>query len=395
MKYLTAAMAILLVTAGVAPAAASGQASGEAYSGANISFDVSESSISNFQVQNEVLLDSVKVQSTSKTESSGGISVGADASAVANIEGSALSMGAQTETSATVQAGGSTEMEAHDNANGILTVNAGDESQVVEAEVGSSAEAESQSDSKVTMTTESGTQASFIVVGDGNVTVNDEGNVAAQLNDDSQLVFRSYSDGKDSNDEEKEDLIESGQAAGEVHVMAQESGETAADAVSYGSEASLEAQQSAESTVDVTVDRAEHEGKVIMTTVAESAIENAENMQVTVDGEAAAQASSYSELESAIGSDQSAYMVTESSAEASADVLVAVNHFSERNIQMTDDGNSSDDSSSTEDDSQEQTTSEDGSGSSGGNAEESDTPGFGVMITLLSLAGALIALREH
>jgi len=59
--------------------------------------------------------------------------------------------------------------------------------------------------------------------------------------------------------------------------------------------------------------------------------ESADDLAVTVDGEAAAEASSYSELAGGIGSDESRYMVTQSSdASATADVLVAVNHFGAR-----------------------------------------------------------------
>ena len=74
------------------------------------------------------------------------------------------------------------------------------------------------------------------------------------------------------------------------------------------------------------------------------------------------------------------------SAQASADVLVGVNHFSKRTIQMNSgdgsgsDGNNSDGSSP------------DGDGSENDSAIPSDgQPGFGVVVALVALGAALLA----
>lgn len=99
----------------------------------------------------------------------------------------------------------------------------------------------------------------------------------------------------------------------------------------------------------MTAERSQSEGKVIITTLSQGAFGAAENAEVTVDGEAAAKASSYSELRSATeGGEQSWYLVRQqSSAEASGEVLVAVNHFSERSVAVTS-GDDSSGNSSTE-----------------------------------------------
>ena len=117
-----------------------------------------------------------------------------------------------------------------------------------------------------------------------------------------------------------------------------------------------------------------------------------------VDGEAAAEASSYSELESATeGGDSSKFLVRQSaSAEASADVLVALNHFSERDVTMSDDGGSGTDD--TDSDSSDGT---DGDDSDRDGSDDTDTsspgqPGFGVGIAVIALlAAAALAIRNR
>jgi len=101
---------------------------------------------------------------------------------------------------------------------------------------------------------------------------------------------------------------------------------------------------------------------------------------VTVDGEAAAEASSYSELAGGIGSDESRYMVTQSSdASATADVLVAVNHFSERDVAIQ----SADGDDSDGDDGADGDDSDGGNGDDGG--DDDSVPGFGAGAALVAL----------
>lgn len=381
-------VAILLVTASIAPAAAAGQSNG-AYAGANVAFDVSGDAVTDYRVNGETMMQSVRVQSASEAESGGVIDAGADLSAAVGFDGAALSLGAETETSATVNADGAGELRAHDNDHGVLVVASGDAEQYVEANLSDGASAESAGDSAVAVTTANGTEGTFLVVGDGSVTVNDRGNVSARLGENGTLVFRSYPDGKDDGDEKQERLIRNGTAAAEVTVM-ERGGETVTDTVSYGANTSVEAKRTAEDTVEVTVDRSAHEGKVVITSLSNAAAERADNLTVTVDGEAAARASSYSELRGAIGGDRSAYMVEQdASAEASADVLVAVNHFSTRTI-----GIAPGEGGSTTADGGSESTADDTTG--GETTNDAGQPGFGVTTALVAfLAAAFVAVRRR
>lgn len=407
----TAVLLAVLVTASAVAAAGAATATstdgsvaateaqdGSVYAGTHVQFDVQQNAVADYAVGGETVLDSVKVQSESSGGGGGVFDGSADLSAVTNIEGSALSVSAEANTHAEISAEGSASMTAHDNEHGILVVEAGGDDQVVVANVSSGAEAESESDSQVEVTTANGTEGAFVVVGNGSVTVNEDGDVSAQLDGDSRLVFRAYPDGKSEQAERTEAYIASGTVTGEAYVE-QQDGEMVADTVSYSTETAIEAEQSAEDTVTVTVDRARERGKIVVTSVSEAAVGTASDVDVTVDGEAAVRASSYSELESAIGGDSSKYVVKQSSAaEAKADVYVAVNHFSERTLKMQggDDGNetttaSGDETTAGGDSTTADTTeSGDGGGETGGGA-----PGFGVGAALVAVVSAgLYAVRQ-
>jgi PGF-CTERM protein len=367
-----------------------------AYAGTHVSFDVEQNAVVDYAVGGEAVLDSVKVQSESASD--GGLFDGSlDLAAVTSIEGSVLSLDASANAEAEVSAEGSASMTAHDNDHGILVVESGGEDQVVVANVSSGASAEATSDSQVEVTTANGTEGAFVVAGNGSVTVNDEGDVSARLGADSHLVFRAYPDEKSERAERTEEYIASGTVTGEVYVE-QQDGELVTDTVTYGQRTAIEAEQSAEDTVTMTVNRTRQQGKIVVTSVSEAAVGTVSNVDVTVDGEAAARASSYSELEGAIGGDTSKYVVEQSSsAEASAKVYVALNHFSERQVQMqgqqTEDGGTTTDGDGTTDD-------DDGT-TDGGATTESDggtgggAPGFGVGVALAALVGAaLYAVRQ-
>jgi len=411
-----ALLAVLVAASAVSTAAAAAATStqpnataataqdGSAYAGTHVQFDVRENAVANYTVGGDTALDSVKVQS----ESDGGSVVGGsvDLSTVTSIRGSALSVSASANARAEIATEGSASMTAHDNDHGILVVEAGGDDQTVVANVSSGASAESESEKQVEVTTENGTEGAFLVVGNGSVTVNDDGDVAANLDGDSRLVFRAYPDGKAETAEQVEAHIESGTATGEVYVERQD-GELVADTVSYSQGTAIEAEQSAEDTVSVTVNRTREEGKVVVTSVSEAAVGTVSDLNVTVDGEASVEASSYSELDSAIGGDSSKYVVEQStSAESKANVYVALNHFSERQIEMqgsdsteetttestTTQSDSTADSETTDSGTTAEETAEssDGSSESGGSA-----PGFGVGAALLAVVGAaLYAVRQ-
>jgi len=415
MKRLAIALIVLVVSATAAPTAA-GQSSGEAYAGTHVSFDTADGAVVDYAVDGEPMLESVRVQSRSDVESGALADVGASLSAVTRIEGAALGLEAESETEARIEAENGATLTAHDNDRGVLVVASGDQSDYAVANLSAGANAAAESDSQVEVTTANGTNGTFLVVGGGNVTVNDDGDVTARLGEDGRLAFRSYPDGKDDGDDEQERLIADGQARAEAYVMA-DGGETVVDTVSYGPNTTVEAATSAEGAVDLTVNRTTHEGTILVTSVSEAALNATENLTVRVDGEAATEAAAYTQLESAVGSDQSRYM-TESGGEASAgaDVLVAVNHFSERTVTMesggADDAGGGGDETTTADggettdaDADEETTTDaetaDGSddgdttATDGGDGADNDggVPGFTAASAVVALLAAALVAR--
>ncbi|MCD2198621.1 hypothetical protein LPA44_01690 [Halobacterium sp. KA-4] len=405
----TAALLTVLVVASAGTTAAAAAAtstqgsgavseaqSGSAYAGTHVQFDVRQNAVANYRVGGDTALDSVKVQSESATDGGIGVDVGVDLSAVTSIAGSALSMQTSANAQAEIAAEGSASMTAHDNDHGILVVEAGGNNQVVVANVSEGATAESESDSQVEVTTANGTQGTFVVVGNGSVTVNEDGDVSARLESDSRLVFRAYPEEKSSEDEQTEEYIASGTATGEVYVE-QQDGEMVTDTVTYSQQTAIAAEQAAEDTVRVTVNRTRERGKIVVTSVSEAAVGTVSNIDVTVDGEAAVEASSYSEVEGAIGGDTSRYMVKQSSSASSkAKVYVALNHFSKRTIEMTGSETTETTQGTTSETTTAETTAADTTESGGDGGETGGgAPGFGLGTALVAVLGAaLYALRQ-
>jgi len=382
---LSALLVVSLVGAAAAPAAAT--QSGEAYSGSHVEFQTQNSAVTGYAVNDAVIVENVSVQSSEEARSQAGIGADAGLSTATEFSGAGLQLASQTSLSATVSVESGAEMQAHDNSRGIFQVRADDGAQMVHANLSSDSEAESESDERVVVTKEDGSQGTFIVVGDGEVVVNEEGNVTAEVEEGSQLVYRQYDDGERSeDDEQKEQMIQNGTATAEVYVeSAAESGqdsaedgsdegeEAAASVVEYGQDTTVEVTSRSENTINMTAERSQSEGKVVLATVSDEAFSSAEDVEVLVDGEAAAQADSYSEVEQAAqGGDNSAYYVSQSSsAEASTDVAIGVNHFSERDVSMQSDGSGDD------------------GGMTGG-----DGAGFGVFAAVAALGAALLATRR-
>ncbi|MFC7157931.1 hypothetical protein ACFQPA_21160 [Halomarina halobia] len=387
MNVLTSTLlALLLIVSGTVPAGAATASTGqgEVYAGTHVEFETSGDAIVDYTVNGETVLQSITVQSRSTAERRGDVRAGIGLSAVTQLSGAAVSLDSRTEVSATVTAESGASMRAHDNSRGILVVRSGGESQYVTVNVSSSTQTDRESDKRVVVTTEDGTTGTFVVVGDGEVTVNDRGNVSASVEGDGALVFRSYPDGRDDDDRREEQLISEGKAAAEVHVMqkSEEGSEFVADVVRYSEDTTVEVTQKTAGTVTMTAERSQSRGKIVITSVSERAIGSVEDLRVTVDGEAAVEASSYSELESAIDNgDASKFLVRQqSSARASTDVLVAVDHFSQREITLSEDSDGSDGSDST------------GSDGDGDNrTTDAQGPGFGPIGVLFALV-ATVAL---
>jgi PGF-CTERM protein len=382
------AAALLLVVSAVGPTAAAAAGvtqEGKAYTGTHVTFDTKADAIADYSVDGNTVVDSVAVQSKSKTESSGGLGVDISLKAVTNFDAAGLSVASSSSTQATVEAESGATIAAHDNDRGIMVVSAGDESQYVNANLSSGSQAEQAGDNRVVVQKEGGSTGTFIVVGDGDVTVNEAGNVSARLGEGAKLVYRQYEGERSDGEKQQERLIADGTAAAEVYYQqAEESGDSGtqrtADVVQYGEDTSVEVTERSQNRVNMTVDRTTHQGKVVIVSVTESAMENAQNAKVYVDGEAAVKASSYSGVQSAAnGGDDCKYLVqSSSSAQASTDVVVGINHFSARQMSVQ----SGDDSSSGGDDSG------DGSGDS---PTDGSGPGFGVLAALAAIGAALFA----
>ena len=382
MAFRTAVLALLLVTSAVGAAAAPAatqEAEGEAYSGAFVEFDATGAAVSDYAVDGTVVVENVSMQSASEAE--GGL--GAGLSSVTSVDAAGLSVDSRT-SGATVTSESGAQLEASDNRRGVVQVRANGESQVVHA--GVDGEARSEGDDRVVVSGNDGTQGTFLVVGDGEATVNEEGDVVARVDGDGQLVYRQYNEERSEEDEEQERMIQDGTATAEVYVhSAAESGsESGGEAetegtsvVEYGQDTDVEVQERSESRINMTAERTERQGKVIITTVSDETFGSADDTEVFVDGEAAAEADSYGEVRQATrDGDNSRYLVRQSSsAEASSDVVIGVNHFSERQLSMRSDGNSTD--------------------SGDGGLSDADGPGFGALAAIAALGGALVALRRR
>jgi PGF-CTERM protein len=398
-------MAILLVGSLAFPvgSASASNHNASAYAGSHVEFETTSNAIVNYSVGGETVIESMAAQSQSQAVANGDVTAGISLGLVTQLSGSAVSVASTSEAnaSATVTAESGATMRAHDSSKGILVVNSsGSESQYVLVNVSSDAEAESESDGHVVVTNDNGAKASFIAVGDANVTVNDAGNVSADVGAEGKLIVRSYSesDARDDDAESQEKMIANGTAAAEVYVQesADASGEFVAGVANYSQDTAVEVTQKSEGEVKMTAERTESEGRVVITSVSEAVIDSTEDLEVMVDGEAAAEASSYSELRSATeGGDSSKFLVRQSSsAEASADVLVALNEFSERDVTMTE--GSSDGTDNNGDDTDTDDNNGDGTDTDGTDEPSQGLSGFGVGVALLALlAAAVIAIRNR
>jgi PGF-CTERM protein len=385
------AVALLLVVSAIGPATAAATGvtqDASATTGTYVEFQTDGDALTDYSVNGKTVVDSVAVQSKSEAQSSGGLGASVSLKAVTNFQAAGLSIASgfdsQASTSATVESQSGATIEAHDNDRGVMVVTAAEESQYVMANLSSDAEAEQSSDKRVVVTKESGESGAFLVVGEGKVTVNEEGNVSADLAQDAKLVYRQYEGERSDGEKQQEQLIADGTATAEVYYQqAEESGEDGqqrtADVVRYSEDTTVEVTERSQNEVNMTVERAQSQGKVVIVSVSEAAMENAQNAKVFVDGEAAVKASSYSEVQSAAnGGDDCKYLVqSSSSAQASTDVVVGINHFSAREMSVQ----SGDDSSS----------GGDGGDGSGDSPTEGSGPGFGVLAALAAIGAALFA----
>lgn len=356
--------------------------------------DTTSNAIVDYTVNGETLLQRVSVQSRSAARSQGGISVDADLKSVTDLSGAPISVQTTTSTHATFTTESGARVQANDNDRGILVVRASGQSQYVTANLSAAANARQISDSRVVVTRDDGTRGTFIVVGEGNVTVNENGNVATELGQHATLVYRQYDTQRTKSEKHQEQLIAEGKAVAEVYVQrsngsGQQNARIVTNVVNYSQSTTVEVTQTTATTVNMTVQRASDQGKVVIATVSKNAFNSTDDIRVLVDGDAAARAETYSAVAAVTdGGETSKFLVRPStSATASVDVVIGINHFSQRNVAVTSTQNAT--ATPTE-------TMEDGT-TSNETATDATGPGFGIAVALAALValGAGLSLRRR
>jgi PGF-CTERM protein len=395
---LTAVLVVSLIGAAAAPAATQG-AEAEGYSGAFIEFETADAAVNDYTVSGQVVVDSLRVQSAGEAGGSGegGVGVGVGADSTVSIDGAAVQSQNSGAARASVAFESGAQLEANDNRRGVVRITADGGDQVIQANV--SGDASQEGDGRVVVSGDDGAQGTFIVVGEGNVSANGDGQVTAAVGEGGQVVYRQYDGERSDSEQQQEQLIQDGTAAAELFVRGaadseggSDGGDNETSVVTYDEDTSAEVTSRSESQINATVDRTQQQGKVVVVTVAESAVQSAESLEVLIDGEAAAQADSYGEVQqSAEEGDEPRYLVRQSSsAEAAVDVVVGIDGFSERQLSIQD----ADDGESTPTDMGNGDNETDGDGETdtdGDDGSSADGPGFGALAALIALTAALVA----
>ncbi|MFC6726504.1 PGF-CTERM sorting domain-containing protein, partial [Halobium palmae] len=232
------------------------------------------------------------------------------------------------------RSGTGADLSVHDNEHGIVVVRADRGTQYVQANVTDGGEATYEGDSRVVVTTEDDRDASFTVVGNGSVGVNDDGNVVAELGTEGVLVVRAYHAKRSTEDKRREAFIADGIATAEVYVMERPSG-TVVDTIPYENDTSVNVTATNDS-VNMTVDRSQRQGAIVFASVNGSVSTASGTLGVFVDGEAIPSANTFAQLGAAANNGQeSRYMTTPGGeSEAVTDVAIAINHFSPREVSV-------------------------------------------------------------
>lgn len=189
-----------------------------------------------------------------------------------------------------------------------------------------------------------------------NVTVDANGNVVTSLDRRSTLVYRQYDGNRSESERTQERLIANGTAVAEIYVQpapddgqqddgddqqdggdGQQADRVVAHVVNYSRDTTVRVIHTGRNRVNTTVERSTDAGKVVITTLSKEAFESTEDVRVTVDGEAAARAATYSDVVAATrGGATSKFLVRSStSTRASVDVVVGITSFSARNVAIT------------------------------------------------------------
>lgn len=354
---LTSLLGTLLVAPAVASSSQqvdSGTDSDESdHVGANVRFNTTSEAIVDYTVDGETLIQNLSVQSRRRARSLGDFGPGVELESVTDVGAAPISLHGATGTHVTIATESDARIRANDNERGILLVRASGTGQYVTATLAGAATTEQVSSSRVVISQADGTHGAFIVVGEGSVTVNRNGNVLTDLGPRATLVYRQYDRKRSESDQHQERLIAEGTAVAELSVqLANESGRLAdergqqadesaqqaegvvANVINYSRDTSIDVTRTGTGRIRFTVQRQTKQGAVVVTTVSKEAFAPEDGIWVTVDGNAATRASSYSDVVSATaGGGTSKFLVRPSTGTRdSADVVIGINHFSRRSI---------------------------------------------------------------
>ncbi|MFC4358305.1 hypothetical protein ACFO0N_10140 [Halobium salinum] len=381
----------------------------ESYDGAHVGVGVEPTTLTDYTVDGTTYFDSLAVQSRTDAQAAGLADIGVSLPALNTLPGANLTVTSRTEANLDLRTGSGAALSVHDNEHGIVVVRSNRGTQYVLANVSGEAEAAYEGDSQVIVTNEERAEASVTVVGNGSVGVNDEGNVVAELGRDGILVVRAYQGKRGTDDRRQEQFVADGVATGEVYVMDRANG-TVVDTVVYENETTLNASAS-NGTVNLTVDRSQKQGAVVFTSVTETVADRPEEVTVLVDGETVPTARTYAQLRVAANNGpESRYKVSPSTQPgAVADVAIAINHFSAREVTIRGleangtnatttatttaegpDGSNGSNGTVAPNGSTGTTNTSVGNGT-GGESTGATSPGFGALVALLAVAAVALA----
>lgn len=353
------------------------------YQASHVGFDAKQNSVVNFSVGGQQIFESFSVvaKSDTETQSGGTIGVGVGLGEVTNIAKSAMSMRSQTDKNAVLETESGADIKIHNNDRGIITVTPSENSQIANINISPNTRATTETDKKVVITKEDNSEGVFLIVGDGEVTVNNNRNVIADIEQNRKLVYRDYKQQRSDDDRQQENLISNQNATAEVYIE-QTDNQYRSNIVQYG-DTTVETTDQRQGQINLSVDRTQNQGKIILTTISNQAINPTNNISVQIDGETITQVETYNQLQSSIQQDNPSFLINQqSSTQSVSDIAIAIDHFSTRQItiQEKEDTQQQDDDSQQTDDTQQ---------------DEQQQPGFGVIAGLIAILTTTIYILKR
>lgn len=293
---------------------------GDIYAGDNIRYNLKSDEIDNYSVQGKTYFTSMKTGTkiSSGTGLLGGL-IGANI-AISSIAG----VGSKLSTD-------NANIFVHDNPNGNLQVMV-NQGSIVQISLTGGSSATYQGEKYITVRNPDGSESSFLIAGNGKLEMRD-GKMVADLDNDGQLIFKAYPVGKTQLDDAVEQGIIDGIVAAEINIPGKNDA-AASSSISYSSAVSAKVNEVANEKISILVSSSNSVGKTIAIEIDSSRLpfQDPGQLEVRVDGEVAAKASSTSELYATGAGDKPRYLVAK--AEGATKVMVAINHFSDREVTL-------------------------------------------------------------